>query len=184
MSILDAKVENWERWVRENGKEVVSLVRQKRRQELHAERISHSQQGVTNQPNGATSKATKHQCCSKGHGLYHHINISGREVQDEEQDGFQWGKASHLLFRVQQPREEVLLLLASGPELAPTFQQQGPEWEPAQGLGHSSTLGRTSSQGGAGPEGTSPRLEEQGGQLRQAHEGGGQGVGEVVGGEE
>ena len=37
--------------------------------------------------------------------------------------------------------------------------------------------------GRAGAEGTSPRLEEQGGQLREANGWGGEGMGAVVGGE-
>ena len=53
---LDAKFENWENWVRENGKEVVSLVKKKRRQDLDAERISHSQARAIHLPNRAISK--------------------------------------------------------------------------------------------------------------------------------
>ena len=57
MSAMDAKAENWENLVRENGKDVVSLVKKKRPQDLDAERISHSQSGAINQPNRAASKA-------------------------------------------------------------------------------------------------------------------------------
>ena len=58
VSIWEAKVENWDRWVHVNGKEVVSFVRQKHRQEIDAERISQSQvvAKVTNQPNTSTIK--------------------------------------------------------------------------------------------------------------------------------
>ena len=57
MSVLDAKVENWERWVLDEGKEVVSLVRQKRRQEIDANRILHSQ-GVI-KVNAESNRANK-----------------------------------------------------------------------------------------------------------------------------
>ena len=42
VSTLDQKVEYWERCVQDEGKEVVVLVRQKRRQEMEQERNSHS----------------------------------------------------------------------------------------------------------------------------------------------
>ena len=54
MSALDAKVEHWENWVRENRKEVVSLVKKKHRQHQDAERISNSK--ATHLPNRATSQ--------------------------------------------------------------------------------------------------------------------------------
>ena len=53
---MDANILHWENWVRETGKEVVSLVKKKRRQEQDAERISSSNSKAIHLPNRATNQ--------------------------------------------------------------------------------------------------------------------------------